>query len=308
VYRNKLTVCASTFAAFVCLIEVVSAQPPATHGETTVPLRYPPGTQTHRQGPYLGENPPGLTPQIFAPGVISTADGFEMDLSFSRNGRECYIGREGQMLVSRWADEGWTSPEIAPFRFGQYGAMVLTSLSGNRMILTGRNGLAVSDKTESGWTEPEVFMPGMGKSITDDGAVYTSWFDDQSGEWRLFRSRYEADGYLPPEEVPIRAYSGDAGQQIMVAATHPQISPDETYVVFESRLPGGYGDYDYYVSFRNSDGTWGEAVNLGGEINSSDQNARARLSPDGEYFFFNRHGDIYWVSAAYLERFRENDR
>jgi hypothetical protein len=35
------------------------------------------------QGPYLGQTPPGSIPEVFAPGVISTASGWEAALSFS---------------------------------------------------------------------------------------------------------------------------------------------------------------------------------------------------------------------------------
>lgn len=282
------------------------AREPRVQGETSDSLRFPPGAQTHRQGPYMGEETPGLSPKIFAPGIVSTAGHYEMDLTFTRDGKECYIGRDGEMLVSRWEKSGWTSPEAAPFKFGQYGAMVLTTVDGNRMILSGREGLAVSNKQNNEWTDPEVFMKGMGMSITDDGTVYTSWIHEPSGEWRLYRSRYVGGAYLDPEEVPLSIYSSEPGESRRgKAATHPQIAPDESYILFESGQAGGYGDTDYYVSFRNKDGTWSDPVNLGPEINCSMQNARARLSHDGRYLFFNRYGDIYWVKAEYVDRFRQ---
>lgn len=185
--------------------------------------------------------------------------------------------------------------------------MVLTAVDGSMMILSGPRGLALSKKSETRWTDPEVFMQGMGMSITDDGTVYTSWMHEPSGEWRLYRSMYVHGRYTAPEEVPLSIYSEPAEVRLGNAATHPQVAPDESFVLFESRLPGGYGDTDFYISFRNPDGTWAQPVNLGPKVNSSDQNARARLSPDGRYFFFNRCGDIYWVSSEYLERLRHND-
>ena len=42
-------------------------------------------------GPYLGQKPPGKTPEIFAPGIIST--GFnERNLAFTPDGRELFYG------------------------------------------------------------------------------------------------------------------------------------------------------------------------------------------------------------------------
>lgn len=273
-----------------------------------MPLRFHPGENTRRFGPYLGEEPPGLVPKLFAPGIISTSGHYEMDLSFTRDGRECYIGRDGQMLISRLIEEGWTAPENAPFRFQHFGAMVLTTVDGQRMILSGRGELAVSNRTANGWTEPEFFMHGMGMSITNDGTVYTSWIHEQSREWRLYRSHYRDGRYSDPEEIVLSIYFEPDDVLLAMSATHPQVAPDESYVIFESRQPDGYGDTDYYISFRNEDDTWGVPVNLGEAVNCSIQNARTRISPDGKYFFFNRFGDIYWVSTEFLYKFKPDPR
>ena len=44
------------------------------------------------KGPYLGQKPPGLTPEVFAPGIISKA-GFHLhsSLAFSPDGRKVYF-------------------------------------------------------------------------------------------------------------------------------------------------------------------------------------------------------------------------
>ena len=46
------------------------------------------------KGPYLGQKPPGMTPEVFAPGIISKA-GFHLhsSLAFSQDGREVYFTR-----------------------------------------------------------------------------------------------------------------------------------------------------------------------------------------------------------------------
>lgn len=42
-------------------------------------------------GPCLGQNPPGLEPEIFALGIISLENRFEQNGSFSPNGKEFYF-------------------------------------------------------------------------------------------------------------------------------------------------------------------------------------------------------------------------
>jgi len=42
------------------------------------------------KGPYLGQNPPGMTPEVFAPNIIST-DKRELNSVFSPDGKEFYF-------------------------------------------------------------------------------------------------------------------------------------------------------------------------------------------------------------------------
>ena len=50
-----------------------------------------PGGFADRTGPYLGETPPGLTPELFATGLVSTG-GFERDVAITPDSQEIYFG------------------------------------------------------------------------------------------------------------------------------------------------------------------------------------------------------------------------
>ncbi|WP_108929314.1 OmpA family protein [Leptospira johnsonii] len=74
----------------------------------------------------------------------------------------------------------------------------------------------------------------------------------------------------------------------------PAISPDGKYLIFSSDRPGGYGEYDLWVSYRNlSTGVWSSPINLGAEINSKASEILPYIHPDGEqlYFSSNREND-----------------
>lgn len=65
--------------------------------------------------------------------------------------------------------------------------------------------------------------------------------------------------------------------------------------------PKGFGSCDIYVSFRQANGLWGPAQNLGGAINSSLWESQPSISPDGRTLYFVRGGssvskniDIYY--------------
>lgn len=68
---------------------------------------------------------------------------------------------------------------------------------------------------------------------------------------------------------------------------------------------------DLYVSFRDANGRWGEALNLGRPANSTAEEGTPSLSPDGKHLFFasNRGAessgpDIYWMDAGFLQALR----
>ena len=72
------------------------------------------------EGPYLGQEPPGKTPELFAPGIVSTEQNTDFSASFSPDGTEFYFSRrepEGtnQLLFSRLKNKAWTKPRVVSF-------------------------------------------------------------------------------------------------------------------------------------------------------------------------------------------------
>ncbi len=45
------------------------------------------------KGLYLGQKAPGLKPEIFAPGIVSTSSGIEFALTISSDGSQIYFSR-----------------------------------------------------------------------------------------------------------------------------------------------------------------------------------------------------------------------
>ena len=66
------------------------------------------------------------------------------------------------------------------------------------------------------------------------------------------------------------------------------ISADGLELYFDSRRPGGLGNFDLWVARRDTtDAAWGEPVNLGPAVNSAYAETYACLSPDGLELYFN---------------------
>lgn len=68
----------------------------------------------------------------------------------------------------------------------------------------------------------------------------------------------------------------------------PAISPDGNFLIFSSDRPGGYGDFDLWISVRNmKNGTWSQPKNLGTPLNSSESDILPFIHQDGEQLYFS---------------------
>jgi hypothetical protein len=263
-------------------------------------------------GKYLGQKPPGLIPEIFAPGIVST-DAFEFSVSFSPDGKELIFTRRpefnkpGNRLIYMHEIDGlWTKPMLAPFaedciEFEPFispdGKKVFFNserkhpVTGNKMINDEK--VWYSDKTKSGWGKAK-FLDGiintgwiMNPSITLDGTIYIC--GEVEGKGGILKSIPEKGKYKTIESV--------------LKGVHPYISPDESYLIFD-KSGKSWEETELYISCELEDGNWSEPKKLGPEINSTKTESYAFVSVDGKYLFFNRGGDIYWVDANILESYK----
>jgi len=88
----------------------------------------------------------------------------------------------------------------------------------------------------------------------------------------------------------------------------PHISPDGSFMIFQSERLGGFGGTDIYVSFKQGK-QWQDPINLGATINGASYETAAKITPDGKYMFFTLAPDkgepiIYWVSADVIHALR----
>lgn len=77
--------------------------------------------------------------------------------------------------------------------------------------------------------------------------------------------------------------------------SQPNLSPDGTMLFFCSNRPEGFGRSDVYVSYKQADGTWSNAINLGPNINTMDD----EVTP----FFHKVNRTLYFSSTGHLKNF-----
>ncbi len=135
--------------------------------------------------------------------------------------------------------------------------------------------------------------------LVADGSMYFSATrDDSIGRRDSYRAQFR-DGKF---EAPVNL---GPGINSTVDEGDIYVSPDETYIIHVSAgRPDSLGGADLYISFRQPDGTWGEGINMGDEINSADIDYCPMVTPDGKYFFYTQGNDIMWVDARIVDSYR----
>jgi hypothetical protein len=261
------------------------------------------------QGDYLGQTPPGLDPQLFAPGVVSTGL-FERDVAMTPDGEEFYFGllsrNYATIVKTTRTDGGWSDPEIAPFSLDPNvfdlephitpdGARFLFLSTRPQEGQEPKSGWAyqdiwVMDRSADGWSEPYNLGPPVNSdapeyfpSVTRDGTIYFTREVNENGRERslIFRSRLIDGEYREAEMLPVTVNAGD--QQF-----NAFIDPDERYlIVCMTGRPDAVGRVDYYVSFRSDEDSWIGPVNMGAPINTAgNTGASPYVTSDGRFFFF----------------------
>ena len=276
------------------------------------------------RGDYLGQDPPGLSPELFASGIVSTNEN-DLNAVFSPDGREFYFSvrkttGQYEMKVMRQENGQWTSPEVTSFSKTHSAVDPTITRDGNQLFFISNRPLGGSEpwdiwttvRMETGqWGEPENLGPPINTdvneiypSVSADGSLYFS-SDREGGKGKgdIYVSRLDNGHYTEPENV-------GGGVNTEFNEVDVLIAPDESYMVFISfERPDGYGGGDLYISFREDDSTWTEARNLGEAINSEGLDYCPSISPDGTIFFFTtiemEKGDVFWVDSRIFDQFRE---
>jgi len=279
-------------------------------------------------GPYFGQEPPGMTAEIFAPGIIST-DRSEINSVFAPDRDEFYFTawtRETgtKIMITSQIDGRWTAPKVAPFSKHYSDVDLAISYDGKRVFFGTRRprpgetevreggfDMWFADRTETGWGEEQYLGPvvNSGKSqiyptVTRDGTLYFQAVRQEGyGKADIYRSGLIDGVYQTPENLGPTINSENYEGDVFVAH-------DESYLIVSiSGRKDGFGEGDLYISFRSLDGSWSLLKNMGAAINSDKRDFWPMVTPDGKHFFFSSkrvgEGDVFWVDAKVIEVLRE---
>ena len=277
-------------------------------------------------------------PEIFAEDVISIKDINVFNYAFTNNDKAIYFtrrqGNEKQKIYfSNFENNKWTEPQIASFSTDRDETPFITPngktlyFGSQRPISNRQNkgnfdmNIWKTDWKNGKWSEPtplnEIInqvqiekeeWPSSNQSsiFTNDGSnFYFATMVRGTKTIEMFQTKQIKGVFTQPIKID-NLFKDDKYWK-----STPIISPDGKYLIFNAYgTPNGKGGEDIYVSQKTENG-WSSAKNIGELINTKNEEAGARFSQDGKYFFFTRENkeniekdgiwSIYYIETKYLQ-------
>ncbi|BFP42154.1 hypothetical protein FGF1_29990 [Flavobacteriaceae bacterium GF1] len=267
---------------------------------------------------YFGQKPPGLLPELFAPGLVSIEGRYEFGISFAPDLDEVYfsakeVDETTVIYYSRLKDKKWSPIKRADFTKGEKDTEMkpFVSLTEDKIYFTAYNAESRNTKiwyvtrTKDSWSSAKkletpingdrVFNVNQGRSgdfyytnIAKRKMFYTTNVNAEFSEVKEMNIEFGIQGF---------------------------ISPSQDYLVVNARNKEEESrkDNDLYVYFKGKDGTWSKPINLGEEVNSTFSETVPSITPDGKYLFFSRYNEegglsnFYWVSTKVIDKVRPKE-
>ena len=236
------------------------------------------------------QEPKNNSIEPFLPEIISEFPNVR-DISISSNGREMYFSVQSYMgdlsaiVVIRKEADDWSKPEVASFSGKFHDIEPFLSPDGLKLYYASKRPVIASEVTSkdfdiwfvertdinSKWSQPinlgePINTPGneFYPAITTNGNLYfTSDGPASLGKDDIFFSKYINGKYTTP--ISLESSINSEGYEF-----NAFVAPDETFLIFTGyNRKDGFGSGDLYISYKNKEGHWAIAKNLGETVNSS---------------------------------------
>lgn len=270
---------------------------------------------------YFGQKPPGLTAEIFAPGIVSINGRREGSISFSPDLDEMYftVAKEPEgtdeyfsadIYISKLENKKWTKPKKINLTKNQKDNEMQPFLSydGKQIYFTaydsahGNSKIWYANRLENSWGNAIQ----LDSPINDDVVFYPN--EAKNGDLFYFNIPKGKTYYAPNKNGKFP----EVHEVVIEFGVHCFISPSQDYLLVNARNKENdkRKDSDIFVYFKKKDGTWSKPINLGNTVNSHFGETVPSITRDGKYLFFNRYeeegglSNIYWVSTEVIHKLK----
>lgn len=272
------------------------------------------------KGLYLGQKPPGITPEVFAPDILPPSN-FHSTTVFTPDGKEVYwkMMKTNKISMMKFEDNVWSTPKemtLSPM-LSDFRDPVL-SPDGKTMFFLSKGKLSYQQlekeniwyvkRIADGWSDPQPLNEGINShtlhwqvSVASNGNLYFMSRNEDGFE-DIYYSQYYQNDYQNPVKL------SEAINTEEHCETTPFISPDENYIIFSRwDLTDEKGLMQLYISFRNNDGNWNQAK----KIEKIKWGVCPQVSFDNKYIFFMSLIDgqirIMWADVTIIEELKPNE-
>lgn len=249
-------------------------------------------------GKYLGQSEPKLSPQLFAPNIVSTGMS-EINACFSPNNKEFFYSiimpnKQYVIMSMSYINDKWSEPEVASFSGKYSDADPFISLDGKWLYFISKRPIGTTQITKNDfdiwrlenidgkWSNLERLSSDI-NSVADDvyptlskqGTLYYSSGRFGNNKRDIFYAKSKGREFEPSIKLSDTINSHWEGDIY--------ISPEEDYMIFRSF--GRKAGSGLYIAFNNK-GQWNFPQRMSEEINMTGREFCPIVSPDGKYFFF----------------------
>lgn len=273
---------------------------------------------------YLEQKPPSLSPEVFAPSIISKNTESEFGSVFNKDATAFFYGvdvggrteiRYSELMGNKWSRPrtilshekyGFNDPFLSPDEKRLY---FISERTLDGFGAKQDHDIWYVKKEGDEWSEPINAGPNINSnrneyyiSFTQTGTMYFSsnkiTSKGKQNDFDIYFSK-SIDGEFQKaitlgDSINTSNYEADVF-----------VDPEEAYIIFCARRPDGLGRGDLYISFKNTDGTWTKSINMGDKINTKNHELCPFVSKDGKYFFYTSNQDIYWVSSKIIDELKK---
>jgi hypothetical protein len=267
---------------------------------------------------------PDTIPKVFAENIFKNDSSYIGYCSFDQDTKEFYYAVTNQQWNTSQIVKLSVNKKIDTVKFNinkLWEGEPMFTYDNKRMYFTAvippkenqdwQSDIFYIEKSGNSWSKPKEFELNSPQSewhisFTKNNVAYFG-SEREGGRLKadIFYSKPESGIYKKAIKLPLSvntAYND----------CDPLIAPDESFLIFHSDRPEGFGDHDLYITFRKGENEWTSPVNMGKEINSTGWEMGPSFSSDGKYLFFTRRkswdtkepSKIWWVNIKIIENYR----
>jgi len=248
---------------------------------------------------YLGQKPPGDTPEVFGANMLAKADTFAFDrVAFSDDGTEFYYpsnntwfsGVNGKVRYMKFENGKWNGPFVLN---EHYYAPTFSADNQTLYFLGGQPDAKYSlvwqsHRTSGGWTAPEVYLK-KGYGLYDfmptaSGTCYAA-SNVHPDKRKDFQDYDVSELKMTATDTTIRSL----GEPLNTPGFDGDffVARDESYIIISAKETKTY-ECELWISFHKKDGSWTAPASLGPKINDGVAHRWGEyVTPNGKYLIYS---------------------